>query len=232
MNCDKFERRIQDLMDRREDLARDSQLIDHAHACSNCFSRWQVWSQMNQACTRQAFGYRDGQAFASWVIEELGCKVEMPESVGEELTPSDHLVTGNREVSSVRRLGTAVALAFSLAIIFLSTGPAELGVHSESPSVAATSKSAAETPSDNLQGREVKKEARSSSLVAFHWRDLDYQAFANLGGESMSVVDPMVRPIRLAYVLVQRGLLLEASRSDDAKWQNDDRLKLILDYVA
>lgn len=231
MNCDKFERRIQDLMDRREDPARDSQLVDHAHTCSVCFSRWQVWNQMSQAFTSRAFGYRDGQAFASWVIEELDGEVEAHEVAGEESTAPVHPATGNREVSSAQRLGTAVALALSLAIVLLSTGPAEFGTRHENPSVTATAPWGVGMHSDKTQDPDVKKEARSSSLVAFHWRDLDYQTFANLGGESMSVVDPMVRPIRLAYVLVQRGLLLEA-RADDAKWQNNDRLKLILDYVA
>ena len=186
---------------------------------------------MSQVFTRQAFGYRDGQALAQLVIEELDCEVETPEPASEESLPSVCPATGNRKDSSVRRLGTAVALAMSLAIVLLSTGPTKLVGDPKSQSVATTTKVEAEMQPDQSLDREFKKEARSSSLVAFDWRDLDYQAFANLGGESMSVVDPMVRPIRLAYVLVQRGFLSEA-RSDDAKWQNEDRLKLILDYVA
>ena len=225
MNCNKFESRIQDLMDRREDPAHDPELIEHAQVCSCCSPRWQVWSQMGQANPSRAFGFRDGRAFASLVLEELDA-VEEPDSVCLR-------VPSARENTWGRRLAASMALTASLIVFAFCISPSTLTHESGQTTQSLASLTAANSDpvNDPLLGIDAQPEKRVSSLADFHWRDLDYQAFAHLGGESMSVVDPMVRPMRLAYVLVQRGLLID-SLSKKAEWRDDDRLRLILDYVA
>lgn len=233
MNCNKFESRIQDLMDRREDPAHDPELIEHAQVCSCCSPRWQVWSQMGQANPSRAFGFRDGRAFASLVLEELDAVVQLPDAAGEKTDSVCLRVPSARENAWGRRLAASMALTASLIVFVFCVSPSTLTHESgqTTQSLAALTASNSEPVNDLLLGIEAQPEKRVSSLADFQWRDLDYQAFAHLGGESMSVVDPMVRPMRLAYVLVQRGLLID-SLSKKAEWRDDDRLRLILDYVA
>jgi hypothetical protein len=231
MNCNKFESRIQYLMDRREDPACDPELVEHARVCADCSPRWQVWSQVVQALPRRSFGFRDGRAFASLVLEELDVVTQLPDEAVKDRDTARLGAADTRQASWGRRLGIAFALTASLLVFAFSTGPATLKNDQSKQSLAAIASSENEAKLDPLSGNASEDSNRVSSLVTFHWRDLDYQAFANLGGESMSVVDPMVRPIRLAYVLVQYGLLSDSGLSD-TEWQDEDRLTLILDYVA
>ena len=46
MNCDQFQQRMQVRLDRRFNLAADSELVQHAEACGSCQARMDAWQSI------------------------------------------------------------------------------------------------------------------------------------------------------------------------------------------
>ena len=105
-----------------------------------------------------------------------------------------------------------------------------LGTDEQAMSRPAASVDDVFTDGEDLSGV-APQQTVDGLFVRFAWQELDYQSIMQIGGESISMVEPMARPIRLAYVLVQRGLVM-GSQADEPLHLDDERLTLLLDYVA
>ena len=79
MDCKTFETRIHSLLDRREDIADDPHLVEHATHCQTCRANWEGWRKLARVSASSPFGSSAGQAFPSLVLGQLSEETQLSE---------------------------------------------------------------------------------------------------------------------------------------------------------
>ena len=234
MDCKTFETRIHSLLDRREDIADDPHLVEHATHCQTCRANWEGWRKLARVSASSPFGSSAGQAFPSLVLGQLSEETQLSEErQGNESRHDLKSKIRNPELG-IFALKKSWACGVGLTAVMLLVGFVGvfnlLGTDEQVISRPAASIGDVFTDHEDLSGVDLQQPV-DGLFDRFAWQELDYQSIMQIGGESISMVEPMARPIRLAYVLLQQGLVM-GSQADESPQLDDERLTLLLDYVA